>query len=487
MPAAMPCRTKRKVYRETCRTSDARKTKKRMHRWSLRIYEKAHGRNSTQRSWRPYCRERNWFIEPLQFGEHQGWKELDANLIKIASLQKRWILWLITVLFTNSFRCFKHSKYQMRKQQWTKDGKNSRKCKHGKRPESGAKKRWSMKHGIKVEKFILRHWCISVISRIRSWNHNFKKYKGRVVPRGDMVKDDAGSYAVFTRQRWSVAQMTAAKVMDVMARLPGCAGQAADAVSAETQVKMEDAQKLLKIPKSECPDIWIRRPRHKWPTLWSCMEDPVVPLERNLYGNPLAGVLWKRQFEKVLLEHGWEKSSKLGMLVCETRKMTTLICVCGRFKPGWEETKHWPNVESTFERSRFGRANIIPWPRLFGLHWTRMRNKQRYCGKLQKYVWLQNLCRSNRKTVVFRETWLKYLYIIFWFGRRKEMCGGLLRAGEQNKPATVRSCNTMPGWPSIQRRRIGIRWRSVKSMLQNCPEMYVFGTHWKTWYSMVSE
>ena len=37
------------------------------------------------------------------------------------------------------------------------------------------------------------------------------------------------------------------------------------------------------------------------------MEDPVVPLERNLYGHPLAGLLWERQFEKVLLKHGWQK------------------------------------------------------------------------------------------------------------------------------------------------------------------------------------
>ena len=26
------------------------------------------------------------------------------------------------------------------------------------------------------------------------------------------------------------------------------------------------------------------------------MEDPVVPFERNLYGHPLAGLLWERQF-----------------------------------------------------------------------------------------------------------------------------------------------------------------------------------------------
>ena len=62
-----------------------------------------------------------------------------------------------------------------------------------------------------------------------------------------------------------------------------------------------------KIPKSECPDTWIRLPRHKWPKSWSSMEDPVVPLERNVYGHPLAGLLWERQFEKILLKHGWEK------------------------------------------------------------------------------------------------------------------------------------------------------------------------------------
>ena len=95
------------------------------------------------------------------------------------------------------------------------------------------------------------------------------------------MKDDSGSYAVFTEQGSSASQITTAKVMDIISRLPGCDGQAADAVSAKTQVFMEDAPKLLKVPKSECPDIWIRLPRHKWPESWSSMEDPVVPLERD--------------------------------------------------------------------------------------------------------------------------------------------------------------------------------------------------------------
>ena len=77
------------------------------------------------------------------------------------------------------------------------------------------------------------------------------------------MKDDSGSYAVFTEQGSPASQMTAAKDMDIISRLPGCAGQTADAVSAHTQVEMEDAHKLRKKPKSECPDVWIRLPKHK--------------------------------------------------------------------------------------------------------------------------------------------------------------------------------------------------------------------------------
>ena len=130
----------------------------------------------------------------------------------------------------------------------------------------------------------------------------FQKYQSRVVLRGDHVKDDARSYAVFTEQGSSASQMTAAKSN-------GCHSRASRmrAVSVYIQVKMEGAPSLLKMPESECPNIWIRPPKHKRPKSWFSMEDPVVPLVRNLHGHPLAGLLWERQFEKVLWEHGWKK------------------------------------------------------------------------------------------------------------------------------------------------------------------------------------
>ena len=39
--------------------------------------------------------------------------------------------------------------------------------------------------------------------------------------RGDVVQDDFGSYAVCTEQGSSTSHMTAAKVVDVICRLPG--------------------------------------------------------------------------------------------------------------------------------------------------------------------------------------------------------------------------------------------------------------------------
>ena len=84
---------------------------------------------------------------------------------------------------------------------------------------------------------------------------------------------------------------------------------------------------LLKIPKSECPDIWIRLPKHNWPKSWSSMEDPVVPLERNLYGHPSAGLLSERQFDKILLKYGWEKVPNLECLFVHREKRTSYQCI----------------------------------------------------------------------------------------------------------------------------------------------------------------
>ena len=143
---------------------------------------------------------------------------------------------------------------------------------------------------------------LMVICHLKNAELETKHQKDKVVLRGDIVKDDSGSYAVFAEQGSSASQMIS---------YPDCQGAQDKQLTQYLlfQVKMEDAPKLLKIPKSECPDKGIRLPRHEWPKSWSSMEDPVVLLERNLYGHPLAGLLWERQFEKILFKYVWEKVS----------------------------------------------------------------------------------------------------------------------------------------------------------------------------------
>ena len=50
----------------------------------------------------------------------------------------------------------------------------------------------------------------------------------------DAAKNDSGACEVFAEQGSSASQMTAANIMDGIARLPSCDGQAADAISAYT-------------------------------------------------------------------------------------------------------------------------------------------------------------------------------------------------------------------------------------------------------------
>ena len=259
--------------------------------------------------------------------------------------------------------------------------------------------------------------------------------------------------------------MTAAKVMNIISRLPGCAGQAADAVSAKTEIKMEDAPKSLKIPKSECPDIWIRLPEHKWPESGSCMKDPVVSLERNLYGHPLAGLLWERQFEKILLKYGWEKVSNWESLFVHREKGYSYLCM-------WM-TSNWLERNKILIRCGKYSWKTLIWENqhhsLTMFIWVALKENVRYA----RILWIITQVCSNQGFLPGQQKNCQKqkprdIFMVLWHGRScEEMCGKVLRTCEKNDWAIIRSRNAMHRWSSIQKKKM----EQVENYQQVCAQI----------------
>ena len=125
----------------------------------------------------------------------------------------------------------------------------------------------------------------------------------------------------------SASQMTSAKVMEIISRSLGCDGQAADAVSAYTQMKMEDAHKLLKNPKSEFPDIGF-----VYHDTNGQNHGPVWKTQLFLLSEICKVILWQDFFgkcnlRKSYLKHGWEKIPNWECLFVH-REKGLFFCVC---------------------------------------------------------------------------------------------------------------------------------------------------------------
>ena len=210
------------------------------------------------------------------------------------------------------------------------------------------------------------------------------------------------------------------------------------------------------------------------------MEDPVVSVERSLYGHPLAGLLRERQFEEILLKYVWEKFSKLGMLFRTPWKRVVLICGCGWHQMGWKETKHWSDVEVLNKEVDLGEPTSF----LDLVHLgCSQRQSEISKNTVDNYT---NFRGWNWKTTMLGKS--VYLFVVLGYGRScQEMCGTILWVGKQDDSTSLQSICSMHWWQSFQGRRIEICRRIVKSMLSNCSDMLFLGTHWKTSHSMVSE
>ena len=220
--------------------------------------------------------------------------------------------------------------------------------------------------------------------------------------RGGNVKDDSGSYAVFTEQGSSASSNDSSKSHGHHIQIALVfAGQAADeSICLYPGKKWKMLRKKLKNSQIGVgPDI-LDSSYHdtNGQKSWSQYgRTPVVFFWRGICTVILwQGLLWEKgNLRKILLKHG---CSKLGMSSLFHRdKGLFLICVCGWHKIGWKETKIlircgkysikkliWENQHFFLDRVYLGCTQRQKW------------NQQRCCGQLQNDVRIANFCGGIR-------------------------------------------------------------------------------------------
>ena len=76
-------------------------------------------------------------------------------------------------------------------------------------------------------------------------------------------------------------------------------------------------------------------------------------------------ILWQDCYGKANLRKSYTSTVGKRFPIENVRSLTVrgavLVCVCGRYQIGRQETEHQSDLESTHGRLWFGRTNIIPW------------------------------------------------------------------------------------------------------------------------------
>ena len=119
------------------------------------------------------------------------WKNLYQNIMRTFLQEKGTTQYNITIWCANLFLCLRQWRYPQQKQQWIKNGRNLKRFRRGTLQKSEVNQRWSTKQGRRAEKFIFASLMDVCHLKNAELETKHQQYKGRIVLRGDIVKDDS--------------------------------------------------------------------------------------------------------------------------------------------------------------------------------------------------------------------------------------------------------------------------------------------------------
>ena len=147
-----------------------------------------------------------------------------------------------------------------------------------------------------------------------------KIFKGRIVYRGDAIKDEFFEWALFGEVASSPSSMAASKAADFWGALPGHAVQYSDAEMAYTQADMGGDPTYVRLPKA-----W-------WPDSWHKIADPCCRMLRALYGHPDAGYYWERHCRSIIVKLGFKELENWPNVYFHKERQLLLVVYVDDFK-----------------------------------------------------------------------------------------------------------------------------------------------------------
>ena len=168
-------------------------------------------------------------------------------------------------------------------------------------------------------------------------------------------------------------------------------------------------------------------------------------------------IVVERQFEKILLQHGWEKVSNWECLFIHREKGLFLSVYVDDIKLVGKKQNIDSMWKVLYKEVDLGEPTSF-FDQVYLGCIQRHRNKQWYCWELQNHVWIQISRRSKWKITMLGTS--VYLFVVLRYGRScQEMCRTILWVGEQNDSTDLQSINSMLWRPSKKK-----NW----NLLENC-------------------
>ncbi len=182
--------------------------------------------------------------------------------------------------------------------------------------------------------------------------HPERKFKGRYVFQGNLVKDEHQEAALFNELGSSPATLEGAKAVDCYGSFPGHLVEQADAKQAYTQALLGTTTPGSSVgPEGlvACKvhvTTWVTLPPECRPKtkdgkdLWLSqgIRDPVVPLVKALYGHPDAWGYWEKHCNDHLTEVGFVRIDNWPSMFWHQELSLLLMVYVDDFKMGGSES-----------------------------------------------------------------------------------------------------------------------------------------------------